>query len=274
MQLYKILDKNCCQTKLSIKTKTEALKKISVQAKKSEILSDLSEDFIFNQLNEREKQGSTGFGNGIALPHARLKELEQFLFFIITVPGGVKFEASDKKKVKLFFVVFGPADQPEEYLKILAEISRTISSKKLFNSLIKSSSSEALYETFLKETRFMENKGDKKEKLKLLFLVLYIDDLIYDILEFFIQEDIEGATILESTGMGQYVSAIPLFAGFLNFMSEKKNHSKTIIATIPESKLQTITAGIEKITGDLNEKQGAMIFTVDISHYKGSMKML
>ncbi|MGM0597086.1 MAG: hypothetical protein ACQES9_08620, partial [Myxococcota bacterium] len=64
------------------------------------------------------------------------------------------------------------------------------------------------------------------------------------------------------------------FAGFLNFMSDKKNHSKTIIATIPESKLQTITAGIEKITGDLDEKQGAMIFTVDISHYKGSMKML
>ena len=110
--------------------------------------------------------------------------------------------------------------------------------------------------------------------MKLLILTLYVEDFIYSILEFFIQEGVEGANILESFGMGQYISNIPLFADFIGFMKESKNRSKTILALIPEDRIDSIIQGIEDITGDLDKKQGAMIMTLDVSFYKGTMKMM
>ena len=67
---------------------------------------------------------------------------------------------------------------------------------------------------------------------------------------------------------------MPLYADFIGFMSEKKNRSKTILALVPEDKVEDIISGIEKITGDLDKKQGATILTIGITAYKGSMKMM
>ena len=92
--------------------------------------------------------------------------------------------------------------------------------------------------------------------------------------EFFIEEGIDGATVLESSGMGHYISNIPLFASFIGFMNEDKNRSRTIVAMVPENKVNDIIQGIERITGDLDKKEGAMVFTVDASFHKGSMRML
>jgi PTS system nitrogen regulatory IIA component len=101
-----------------------------------------------------------------------------------------------------------------------------------------------------------------------------MEEMLYHILEFFLQEGVEGATILDSSGMGQYISDIPLFATFIGFMNEKKNRSRTILATIPADREDEIVKGIEKITGDLDKKQGAMLFTIDIGYWKGTMKMM
>ena len=93
-------------------------------------------------------------------------------------------------------------------------------------------------------------------------------------MEYFIQEGIDGATIVESSGMGEYISNIPLFASFIGFMNENKHSSKTIMAMIPAERQQEILEGIESITGDLDKKEGAMIFMTDVTFYKGTMKML
>lgn len=274
MDLLKITDIKSSRCGIKAKKKDDVLKKLAKLAVKSDKLKGFTDGEVYEKLLEREKQGSTGFGNEIAIPHARIKGMEEFLLFIVTDSKGVEFDTLDKKKVKLIFVILGPEESVNEHLQILASISRAMSQEKVKRELLGASTESALVEVFLKNTLEKVEKSVAKQKMKLMLLVLYLDDFLYHILEYFIQEGIEGATIIDSSGMGEYISSIPLFATFIGFMNEKKNHSKTIMVLIPENKEADIVAGIEGITGDLDKKEGAMILTTDISMYKGTMKMM
>lgn len=272
--LYDILVKDSCRTGLKARTKEEAVRMLADLAVECKQLSGRTAEEIFTHLWEREEQGSTGFGNELAIPHARIEGMSEFVVYIAVFPRGVDFDSIDKKKVKIIFVILGPAEKVNDHLKILAAISRTVGSSQVKNEILKAPTDTALYESFLRNFRGVEDQKSEKRKMKLLFIILYLDEFLYDILEYFIQEGIEGATILESSGMGEYISNVPLFADFIGFMSEKKNRSKTIMTLVPEDKVNDVISGVEEITGDLDKKQGAMILTTDITAYKGSMKMM
>jgi nitrogen PTS system EIIA component len=275
MELIEIVDRKCCAVNFKASDKDDVLKKISDIAVRSPLLEKIDKDSLYKQLKDREDQGSTGFGDGIAMPHARIEGMDKFLVFIITSIKGVDFDSLDKKKVKLIFVILGPAEAVQDHLKILATISRTLSSSaSVRNEVMKAKTNTALYEAFVRHSRLSIGGSEKNRKMKLLYVVLYIEDFIYDILEFFIEMGIEGTTIIESSGMGEYISNVPMFAEFIGFMKENKNRSKTLMTLIPEHKLDDIIEGIEEITGDLDKKQGAMIIVTDISFVKGTMKMM
>ncbi len=275
MDLIEITERKCCVVNFKASTKESVLKKIAEIALRSSLMDNFNHEFLYNKLKEREAEGTTGFGDGIAMPHARIEGMKNFLVFVVTSSKGVEFDALDRKKVKLIFVILGPADAVESHLKILATISRTIgSSLSVRNEIMKAPTSTSLYEAFIRHSRLSVNGNGSSRKMKLLYVVLYIEDFLYDILEFFIEMGIEGTTIIESSGMGEYISNVPMFAEFISFMKENKNRSKTLMTLIPEEKMDDIIEGIEEITGDLDKKQGAMIIVTDISYYKGTMKMM
>lgn len=275
MELIEIVDRKCCAVNFKAASKDEVLKKISELALRSPLMDKFDYESLYKQLKEREDQGSTGFGDGIAMPHARIEGMEKFLVFIITSSKGVEFDSLDKKKVKLIFVILGPAEAVQDHLKILATISRTLgSSASVRNEVMKALTNTALYEAFIRHSRLTTGSTGKTRKMKMLYVVLYIEDFLYDILEFFIEMGIDGTTIIESSGMGEYISNVPMFAEFIGFMKENKNRSKTLMTLVPEDKLDDVIEGIEDITGDLDKKQGAMIIVTDISYYKGTMKMM
>jgi mannitol/fructose-specific phosphotransferase system IIA component (Ntr-type) len=83
-------------------------------------------DELFRQLWEREQLGSTGIGQGVAIPHCKLKGLRHGVVSIGMVPAGVDFGAVDGQPVKVFFLVISPAESPAEHLQILAALSRWI----------------------------------------------------------------------------------------------------------------------------------------------------
>ncbi|MEA1910224.1 MAG: PTS sugar transporter subunit IIA [Spirochaetota bacterium] len=275
MELIEIVDRKCCAVNFKASSKDEVLKKIAEIAVRSPLLEKIDQDSLYKQIKDREDQGSTGFGDGIAMPHARIEGMEKLLVFIITSTKGVEFDSLDKKKVKLIFVILGPAEAVQDHLKILATISRTLgSSAGVRNEIMKAQTNTALYEAFIRHSRLSTGGSAKNRKMKLLYVVLYIEDFLYDILEFFIEMGIDGTTIIESSGMGEYISNVPMFAEFIGFMQENKNRSKTLMTLIPEDKLDDVIEGIEEITGDLDKKQGAMIIVTDISYFKGTMKMM
>jgi PTS system nitrogen regulatory IIA component len=274
MNLYEILDKRSCQVDVRAKTKEDVISHLAELAVQAEAASGISPETIRTAISDRESQGSTAFGNEIAIPHARIPGMDRFLLFIMSVPRGVEFDALDKKKVKLFFVILGPPEAVNDHLKILAFVSRALSHTDLKRELLAAQSETVLFEAFLRNTQEERSEGTPTRVMKLVMVNLYVEEYLYRILELFIEEGIEGATIMESSGMGQYISNVPLFADFIGFMNESKRHSKTLFAMVPEEHVEDLMDGIEDITGDLDKKQGAVVLVMDIAAYRGSMKML
>jgi nitrogen PTS system EIIA component len=274
MDLFDIFCEDCCTVELSGATKDDVLRELAALACRHPQVAEVGEVAVYQALHAREAQGTTGFEGGLALPHARLPGLHDFAVSIAVAPRGVEFAAIDKRKSRLFFVILGPTDRVRDHLKILAAISHRLTAPHVRNELLIAPTATALYESFLRRLSATQQYTGPQRKMKLFFIILYFEEFLYDILQYFLQEGIDGATILDSSGMGEYISTRPLFAGFVDFLQERKNHSTTILALVPEEKAEQILAGIEEITGDLEEKHGAIVIHTDVSFYKGSMKML
>ncbi|MFP4153489.1 MAG: PTS sugar transporter subunit IIA [Alkalispirochaeta sp.] len=274
MEVYEILQKQSCRVQVRAKTKDEMISYLAELAVAGESLGEVTAETIYTALSEREKQGSTAFGNEIAIPHARIPGLDRFLLYIVSSDRGVEFDALDRKRVKLFFVILGPPTAVTDHLKILAFVSRALSHTNLKQELLRARTETALYEAFIRNTQSERAETEATRVMKLMLVNLYVDEFLYRVLELFIEEGIEGATILESAGMGQYISNVPLFADFIGFMNESKHKSKTILALVPEEHVDELIDGIEEITGDLDKKQGAMVLVLDVAKYRGSMDML
>ena len=75
-------------------------------------------------LEEREQKMSTGVGGGLALPHARLSDLEKPLIALGIAPDGIEYEALDGQPVKVVLAIFTPGSDPEVHVQLLTEISR------------------------------------------------------------------------------------------------------------------------------------------------------
>jgi mannitol/fructose-specific phosphotransferase system IIA component (Ntr-type) len=75
-------------------------------------------------LLDREQQGSTAIGRGIAIPHCKLARLERPVIAVGVTPGGIALEAPDREPVRLFFLVVSPEASPAAHLQALAAISR------------------------------------------------------------------------------------------------------------------------------------------------------
>ena len=107
---------------------------------------DLSAERIFDSLIGRERLGSTGLGNGVAIPHARLPGREAVIAAFIKLDAGIDFDAIDNKPVDLLFALLVPDHFTDEHLQILAHLAKLFSNKKLCERLRKSHTAEQLYE--------------------------------------------------------------------------------------------------------------------------------
>lgn len=104
---------------------------------------------VFNGLIAREKLGSTGVGDGVAIPHARLKGIDDCIGALIRLPQGVDFEAADETPVDLIFGLLVPAEATEEHLKLLRSLAETFSEAEVVSDLREAGDDEALYRALL-----------------------------------------------------------------------------------------------------------------------------
>lgn len=101
-------------------------------------------------LQERESLGPTGVGHGVALPHARLDNLESVVGVFIRLEKPLDFEAVDRQPVDLVFALLAPQDAGVEHLKALALVSRTMRDGELCTKL-RSNADSATLHTLLTE---------------------------------------------------------------------------------------------------------------------------
>ncbi|AVX05887.1 PTS sugar transporter subunit IIA [Maritalea myrionectae] len=106
---------------------------------------------IFETLKEREQLGSTGLGDGIAIPHGKLKGLDGVHCILIRLEHGIEFEAVDDKPVDLAFVLLAPQGSGADHLKALSRIARLTRTPGLMERLRKMQSAEDIHEFLTRE---------------------------------------------------------------------------------------------------------------------------
>jgi PTS system nitrogen regulatory IIA component len=273
MDITEVLQKNLCEPHLKSRQKRTVLEEIAALLKQHPSFESISVKEILNALEEREKLGSTGFGDGVAIPHCRLPGLDHFVMGIGVSKRGVHFDAIDNRKVYLFCFILGPEDRPNEHVQILASISQVLKEESAKKELCGAQTATGLYESYLRRAFYKEDAKEAKD-LKLLMLVLQDEEYLNDVMELFVEMGIKGVSVIESNGMGKILTSVPLFASFINFLGGAEGYHRTIFTIVPAQQLSRIVSAVEEITGDMDKRTGALALALDISMIKGSLQTI
>ena len=123
MQIGDILDRGAIAARASAPSKRQALTAVADIAARN---FGIDVAVILEALSEREAAGSTGFGYGVAVPHARLPGLDRMRGVFVRLDQPVEFESVDEQPVDLIFALFAPPNASSEHLRALARVSRML----------------------------------------------------------------------------------------------------------------------------------------------------
>lgn len=127
---------------LKVNSKKHALAEIAARAA---ALSGQNERTILDVLVQREKLGSTGVGQGVAIPHGKLPKLERLFGLFARLDRPVDFESLDGEPVDLIFLLLAPEGAGADHLKALAAAARVLRDPEIARKLRQSRDAEALY---------------------------------------------------------------------------------------------------------------------------------
>ncbi len=127
---------------LKVNGKKQALQELAAKAAQ---ISGHSEKTIFETLMQREKLGSTGVGNGVAIPHGKLPKLNKLFGLFARLERPVDFESLDGQPVSLIFLLLAPEGAGADHLKALARVARVLRDPDTARKLNESRDAEAIY---------------------------------------------------------------------------------------------------------------------------------
>jgi len=127
---------------LKCSSKKQALQELSRIAAKQ---TGLHERAIFDVVLERERLGSTGVGDGIAIPHGRMAEINQITGLFARLKEPIEFDAVDGHPVDMVFLLLAPETAGADHLKALSRISRLLRDKRICEKLRGAVGADALY---------------------------------------------------------------------------------------------------------------------------------
>ncbi|QIA62366.1 PTS IIA-like nitrogen regulatory protein PtsN [Vibrio astriarenae] len=146
MQLSEVLTLDCTKSAVPCTSKKRALELISeLVAEKTGI----SSTELFECMLSREKMGSTGIGNGIAIPHARMQSTDNAIAVLIQCQDPIEFDAIDNRPVDILFALLVPDAQCKEHLKTLSSMAERLNDKQVLKQLRNAQSDQELYDIMI-----------------------------------------------------------------------------------------------------------------------------
>ena len=148
MPLSDLVALNAIIPALKVNSKKQAIQELAAKAAQ---LTGQGERAIFDVLMQREKLGSTGVGNGIAIPHGKLPNLNKLFGLFARLDRPVEFETLDGLPVDLIFVLLAPETAGADHLKALARVARLLRDPDVARKLRQSRDAEAIYAVLMLE---------------------------------------------------------------------------------------------------------------------------
>jgi len=142
MQITDLLSPDAVVPSLKVKDKKQLLQQLADRAAP---LALAPARRILETINEREKLGTTGVGQGIAIPHGRLSDIKKITGIFARLDIPVEYEAVDNQPVDLVFMLLAPEGAGADHLKALARVSRLLRNQTACERLRKAATGEALY---------------------------------------------------------------------------------------------------------------------------------
>ena len=149
MEIKEFLLPDAVRIDLKVTSKKQALQEM---AKTAQALTGANEREILNVLIERERLGTTGVGQGVAIPHGKLGALDQLSAVFARLESPIDFDSIDDEFVDLIFLLLAPLSPEHVHLKALAKISRLLRSKLMCAKLRGSTSADAIYALLVEPT--------------------------------------------------------------------------------------------------------------------------
>lgn len=145
IKISKYLDPNLILF-LDVKTRDEALHALIERLRSDKKLSDTQA--FYDAIKDREKIVSTGIGMGVAIPHAKLPDYDDFFIAIGVLQRGVEWHALDGALVRLIFMIGGPDDKQTEYLQILSSLTMALKDEERRKKMLTLNSSDGIINLF------------------------------------------------------------------------------------------------------------------------------
>src|SRR6201995_1860805 len=142
MPLTDLLTPQAVMPALKVNSKKQALQELAARAA---ALCGRSDREVLDVLAQRERLGSTGIGNGIAIPHGKLPKLERLFGVFARLDRPIDFEALDGQPVDLLFLLLAPEAAGADHLKALAAVARLVGEPEGATKLRESRDAEAIY---------------------------------------------------------------------------------------------------------------------------------
>lgn len=143
MKINELLRREFILEQLKAENKRDALAELVGVFSQAKM--NVDSEAMLHVLLERERLGSTGIGDGIAIPHGKLPELAEMVVSFGRSREGIAFDAMDGKPVHLFFLLMAPENSAGQHLKALAKISRMLKDAHFRKNLLEAEGEEDLF---------------------------------------------------------------------------------------------------------------------------------
>ena len=150
MEIGDLLDRAAVNARVGASSKRQVFSVVAEMAARAFSLESAE---VLAKLLQRERLGSTGVGYGVAVPHARLRDLDRMRGVFIRLETPVEFGAVDDQPVDLVFALLAPAHSRSEHLRALARVSRVLRQADLREQLRQARSTDAVYALLAREAR-------------------------------------------------------------------------------------------------------------------------
>lgn len=269
MNLIHIFRKECVQAGAKASDKQDALRQIAALARQSKALRSVSEEILYAALLDREKLGSTGFGNGIAIPHCRLSGVTEFVVGVLSLPDGVDFDALDGKPVKLIVFIVAPDTRSDEHIRLLSATSQILSIPGAVEEMVREPTATGLQESFLRHARDEVEEG-ADQNFCLFHVLVQKEDSFLDLLQVFDSLEQGGTIIVDADHSNKYLRKMPMFSAF--WSDEPDHFCRVIVAIVNQKMINEMIRRVERITGKLSENPGVMVAVQELFFCAGSLK--
>ncbi len=151
MNMQDVLKESCVLADIKGGTKKEVLTELAGTLQRAGLIDDVEE--AVGVILEREKLGSTGIGDGVAIPHGKMKGIDRILCAFGRSQKGINFDAVDRKPVHILFLLLAPEEAAGLHIKMLSRISRILRDPSFRKRLIEQDDSSHLYSDIVEEDK-------------------------------------------------------------------------------------------------------------------------